>query len=591
MLCDLTLIADHETMKVHRAVMAASSDYFKALLTLDMKEKDQSVIHLKGIEFVLFQYIMPVQYYYSIMISCIQRDIIVHSSIVYFWDYVYSGVPAKGLSEVVRFAYTGNLRCSLGNISDVLLAATHLQLTEAIDLCSHFLTNITCTSNSVHMYNLAEQFNLPKLCSKSLTLIVENFEDVAERGDYLHFSEKFLAQILEDSRLRSVSELRLFQLTMNWINFKTPERLKFAHFLMSRIRIPLIPPQSLAEFVMNEKIMKNDPQCLELVLEASKYHMLPQRQPLMQNLRTKVRSDTPSIMLMDVDDEGPKVFDLGTRNWGTLRVTNIDTFHAQVCALQNYMYVCGGIELYSSNNPVSAKCYRYDPRFDSWTDLYPMEQPRHHFILCSDGRSLYAIGGYCNGIYKSVVEQFAPKHNRWVTRKSMDHGLSAGAATVLDGRIFVCGGQNERGIMRSLCRYTIKTDQWHDCPPMYHPRMDHTMCSYGQRLFVVGGYDKNIIKAFDVNKIEVFDLETNQWSVVAECGPKISGIYSCQVGMFVYIVGGFSYDENKKRSEVWCYNIEVNEWKVIAKLVSPTMSVPCCALYLPANILRDIGLT
>lgn len=47
-LCDLTLIAESEAIHVHRVVMAACSDYFKALLTLDMKEKNQKTIQLKG---------------------------------------------------------------------------------------------------------------------------------------------------------------------------------------------------------------------------------------------------------------------------------------------------------------------------------------------------------------------------------------------------------------------------------------------------------------------------------------------------------------------------------------------------------------
>ena len=48
-LCDLALTADNETINVHRIIMASCSDYFKALLTLDMKEKGQKVIHLKGL--------------------------------------------------------------------------------------------------------------------------------------------------------------------------------------------------------------------------------------------------------------------------------------------------------------------------------------------------------------------------------------------------------------------------------------------------------------------------------------------------------------------------------------------------------------
>ena len=499
------------------------------------------------------------------------------------------GVPAQGLVEVVRFVYTGKLRCTLGNITDVLLAATHLQVTEAIELCSHFLTSMTSTTNSVHMYNLADQFNLPHLCSKALKLILENLQDVADRGDYVHFSEKFLAQILEDNRLQNVSELKLFELALSWINYKPNDRVKFAFFLMSRIRLPLIPPHDLIDHVMSEPLMiKGDPQCLDLVLEANKYHMLPDRQPNMQNLRTQVRAEAPSLVLMDIDDEGPRVLDLTTLRWGRLNIPRIEAYHAQVCTLQNYMYVCGGIDLFSSNNPISVKCLRVDPRFNSICEVQPMEHFRHHFMLCSDGRSLFAIGGNCQGVYKSVVEQFVVKLRRWVTRRSMDHSVSAGAAVVLDNRIFVSGGQNERGIIRSMCRYNIKTDQWQDCPPMQHARMDHFMCCSKQKLYVIGGYDKNIARAFDVATIEVFDVETSQWTSLSDPAPKLSGVESCQVGKCVYVAGGFSYDENRKRSEVWCYDVDTGEWTIIARLFAPNMSLPCCALFLPHHAVLDI---
>ena len=38
-MCDLIVSADTTKFSVHKTVMAAGSDYFKALLTIDMKEK------------------------------------------------------------------------------------------------------------------------------------------------------------------------------------------------------------------------------------------------------------------------------------------------------------------------------------------------------------------------------------------------------------------------------------------------------------------------------------------------------------------------------------------------------------------------
>ena len=107
---------------------------------------------------------------------------------------------------------------------------------------------------------------------------------------------------------------------------------------MSRVRFPLIPPNDLVEVVKNEPAIKKDPQCLELILEANKYHMLPTKQPHMQNERTRVRANSPSLIMQDIDDEGPRVFDLSSRSWGSLRYSHIDTFHAQVCMVDNYMY-------------------------------------------------------------------------------------------------------------------------------------------------------------------------------------------------------------------------------------------------------------
>lgn len=514
---------------------------------------------------------------------------------IFFVFFVFSspctGVPGKGLKEIVRFVYTGKLHCTLDNISDLLLASTHLQLTEATDLCCRYLTNLTNTNNSVDMYNLAEQFNLPLLKNKAMHLILDNFEDIAStRRDYLRFSETFLAEILEDNRLKVSNEIKLFEFVLSWMNHSRSDRVKYMYYLMSRIRFPLIAPHDLVEIVMNEPVMKSDPQCLELIFEANKYHMLPARQPLMQTLRTQIRNDIPSLVVMDATMdtmEGPQVFDLANRNWTSMPTANVDTFHAQLCTMQNFMYVCGGLEILSTNTPVSSKCYRYDPRFGTWCEIGQLQEARHNFTLCSDGRSLFAIGGYSNGTYKSIVEQYLVQNDKWVMKKPMDIPLSSAASVVHDGTVFVSGGQNDMGITRLLTCYNVKTDTWKDCAPMLYSRMDHTIACYGNRIWAIGGYNKNIVKAIDVSKVECFDIETNQWSIVCDKSPKLSGITACPVGNKVYIVGGFSYDENRKKSDVWCFHVEAAEWFVVTKLLTPAMSVPCCAIYLPRVMLQQ----
>lgn len=260
----------------------------------------------------------------------------------------------------------------------------------------------------------------------------------------------------------------------------------------------------------------------------------------------------------------------------------VETFHSQVAVLDNYMYVCGGIELYSSNNPVSGKCYRFDPRFDRWSEIAALQEPRHHFAFVTDGKTLYAIGGYCNGVFKNVVEQYAVAENRWLPKSPVEIRVSAAAAAALHGKIYLTGGQTDRGASRGVYCYDAQRDTWQSRCQLLQARMEHAMCAHGDRLYVFGGYSKNIIRAYDVNTVESYHADTDQWTIVVDNAPKISGIHCCVVDTDVYIAAGFTYDENKKQREVWAFSLTRNEWRVVARLPSPAMAIPICALSLRA---------
>ena len=80
-LCDYTLVAGEQQIKVHRSVMAACSDYFRAMLTSEMYESKEDRVDLLGLTF-------------------------------------------PGLVAMVNFAYTGTLQVTADNLEDVLIAAT-----------------------------------------------------------------------------------------------------------------------------------------------------------------------------------------------------------------------------------------------------------------------------------------------------------------------------------------------------------------------------------------------------------------------------------------------------------------------------------
>lgn len=58
---------------------------------------------------------------------------------------------------------------------------------------------------------------------------------------------------------------------------------------MSHVRLPLVCREFLMTCVETEKLIREDPQCKELLLEAMKYHLLPEQRSLMTTQRTLER--------------------------------------------------------------------------------------------------------------------------------------------------------------------------------------------------------------------------------------------------------------------------------------------------------------
>lgn len=59
--------------------------------------------------------------------------------------------------------------------------------------------------------------------------------------------------------------------------------------LMSHVRLPLVSREFLMTCVETESLIREDTQCKELLLEAMKYHLLPEQRSLMSTPRTSDR--------------------------------------------------------------------------------------------------------------------------------------------------------------------------------------------------------------------------------------------------------------------------------------------------------------
>ncbi|XP_054555019.1 kelch-like protein 32 isoform X10 [Talpa occidentalis] len=169
-LCDVTLIAEEQKFHAHKAVLAACSDYFRAMFSLCMVESGADEVNLHG-------------------------------------------VTSLGLKQALEFAYTGQILLEPGVIQDVLAAGSHLQLLELLNLCSHYLIQELNSFNYLDLYRLADLFNLTLLEKAVIDFLVKHLSELLKSRpeDVLTLPYCLLQEVLKSDRLTSLSEEQIWQ--------------------------------------------------------------------------------------------------------------------------------------------------------------------------------------------------------------------------------------------------------------------------------------------------------------------------------------------------------------------------------------------
>ncbi|XP_069113518.1 kelch-like protein 26 [Argopecten irradians] len=500
-LCDYYLKAGSTTLPVHKVVMAASSDYFLTMLTTNMRESRESEVNLKG-------------------------------------------VTACALTVIVEFAYTGILKLNMENVEEVLAGATHLQVNDAVKLCSRYIETSITPKNCVDVLNLAELFSLETTTRIAKKFILENFENVAQSEQYQLLTLMQLAEMLQANSLKVNSEYNLFELVLRWVNHMPETREAFVPELMKYVRLPLLSGEELVDKVSRVDIMKKNKNCLDLLTEAKDYHILIGKQPLNQTARTQVRSDSKSlVMCYGLCLEGYPINDSHRLTRVLLKDPIAPLYNPCVTVIDNFLYVCGGkYDNQASNEIATARCFRYDPRFDTWYELASMIEPRRDFALVGLEGHIYAIGGQDENKMMNTVECYSVAQNEWDRKCSLHEQVYGHAAAVCEGKIYISGGQIFSVTSKKLYVYNVVDDSWEERTNMLYPRIHHVMEEVRGALYCIGGSGHGgLIFPTITPTVESYNPQTNQWTL---CKPHTSIVDSgsCVVNDKIYMVGGAFID-------------------------------------------------
>ncbi|KAI3372345.1 hypothetical protein L3Q82_022839 [Scortum barcoo] len=457
------------------------------------------------------------------------------------------GVSYTAMKKILDYIYTSEIELDLECVQEVLIAAT-----------PRSYRNIQTLSRTDVYRQLPQDEVFRALCSNKLQVNSEN--EVYEAALHYHYSP----EQVETDQVYLQNNLKM----------------------LDAVRFCLIEKQVLQRLYGR----LNPCPLRESVSAALQYHEQEIWQPVRQSPLTQPRSTFHCILGFGgmftssslTDSEHLfQVFHPSWGEWRTLTAAHAPRMSNQgIAVLNNFVYLIGG-DKNSSGFRAETRCWRYDPRHNSWCTIQPLQQQHADHCVCVMGGYIYAIGGrdYSNEL--DSVERYDPHTNTWEFVSPLKREVYAHAGAVLDGKMYITCGRRGSAYLRETYCFDPVANHWTACAEGPVERAWHGMAAVNGRIYVIGGSNDERGYRRDVLKVGCFDPEANSWSLMT---PLPAGHGEPGVAVLdsrIYILGGRSHDKGNRMKYVHVYNTDADEWENEVEFKERVSGLAACVVLMP----------
>uniref|UniRef100_A0A7M4EA62 Kelch like family member 12 n=1 Tax=Crocodylus porosus TaxID=8502 RepID=A0A7M4EA62_CROPO len=483
-LCDVTLRVEQKDFPAHRIVLAACSDYFCAMFTSELSEKDKPYVDIQGL-------------------------------------------TASTMEILLDFVYTETVHVTVENVQELLPAACLLQLKGVKQACCEFLESQLDPSNCLGIRDFAETHNCVDLMQAAEVFSQKHFPEVVQHEEFILLNQE------EVEKLIKCDEIQPFIRCSLQCRDLVDEAKKF--HLRPELRSQMQGPRTRARLGANEVLLviggfgsqqspidvveKYDPKTQE-------WSFLPsitrkRRYVATVSLHDRIyviggydgRSRLSSVECLDYTSDEDGI-------WYSVAPMNVRRGLAGATTLGDMIYVSGGFD--GSRRHTSME--RYDPNIDQWSMLGDMQTAREGAGLVVANNVIYCLGGYDGLNILNSVERYDPHTGHWTNVTPMATKRSGAGVALLNDHIYVVGGFDGTAHLSSVEAYNIRTDSWTTVTSMTTPRCYVGATVLRGRLYAIAGYDGNSL----LSSIECYDPIIDNWEVVTSLGMQ-----RCDAGVCV----------------------------------------------------------
>uniref|UniRef100_A0A452STY5 Kelch like family member 17 n=1 Tax=Ursus americanus TaxID=9643 RepID=A0A452STY5_URSAM len=465
LLCDIVLHVAAKEIRAHKVVLASCSPYFHAMFTNEMSESRQTHVTLHDID-------------------------------------------PQALDQLVQFAYTAEIVVGEGNVQTLLPAASLLQLNGVRDACCKFLLSQLDPSNCLGIRGFADTHSCSDLLKAAHRYVLQHFVDVAKTEEFMLLPLKQVLELVSSDSLNVPSEEDVYRAVLSWVKHDVDARRQHVPRLMKCVRLPLLSRDFLLGHVDAESLVRHHPDCKDLLIEALKFHLLPEQRGVLGTSRTRPRRCEGAGPVLFAVGGGSlfaihgdcEAYDTRTDRWHVVASMSTRRARVGVAAVGNRLYAVGGYDGTSDLATVES----YDPVTNTWQPEVSMGTRRSCLGVAALHGLLYAAGGYDGAsCLNRVLALWSPQPqvNAWTPVASMLSRRSSAGVAVLEGALYVAGGNDGTSCLNSVERYSSKAGAWESVAPMNIRR-----CAGPSPT----GPDSSL------NSIEKYNPRTNKW-VAASC--------------------------------------------------------------------------
>ncbi|XP_066279900.1 kelch-like protein 24 [Branchiostoma lanceolatum] len=506
LLTDVVLCVSKKEIPCHRNVLAACSEYFRAMWCSGHRESKE-------------------------------HRVTIHE------------VSPGALQLLVDYAYTSKVTITEDNAVTLLEGANFFRILPVRDACMTFISNNLSAEDCLQMLHIGNMLSCLDLENKARLCALKEFAAVSKTPEFLFLTKDQLITLISSDGLNATEEV-VYTSVLTWINHDTGERNKDMKELMELVRFPFMDKQYFFENVEgNETVHKA---CQDIVTEACRCQNFPGE---VQSPRTHPRRAS-GLREAVVIIGGVQC----NRDEGSWYVDFITMTYSAEPTRSTWSYMTKPAETFDSPCPVAVlgtsgivmstddDVWLYQTELDSWSRLPQMNLKRHGHTLAVLYGKVYAIGGIDRSTPLTSVEVYDRNQNKWKEGVPLPQPKCCHAVAVLDSSVYVMGGYDDHEKKKTsaiMYRFSPGDSQWQLMKDM--PEATGYVATS-----VLNGniYARLTWHFFSFTPDENVGL----WSRITS---DIQTYYACGMTVFggkLYIYGGYDKTTHEGSTDVMCFD-------------------------------------